>query len=89
MFKKKKKAEEQNPETVMPEAEQTVEVQREKPPKAPKPLPPLPVSDSMAAGLIAIVFAAVGMVMCLNTCKAANPKEKKPKKPKKEKKEKK
>jgi hypothetical protein len=43
----------------------------------------------MAAGLIAIVFAAVGMMMCLKTCKEANPKEKKPKKPKKEKKEKK
>lgn len=49
-------------------------------------LPPLPASDSLAAGVIAAVFAAVGMMMAVKVCQAANPKEKKPKKPKKAKK---
>lgn len=54
--------------------------------KAPKNLPSLPVNDSIAAGVIAVVFAAVGMLMAVKVCKEANPKEKKPKKPKKSKK---
>ena len=88
MFKKKKQAEEPCVEATAFE-EQQENCTEEEPKKPKKPLPEIPVSDSLAAGLIAIVFAAVGMMMCLKTCKEANPKEKKPKKPKKEKKEKK
>ena len=88
MFKKKK----DNIEEV--ETEAAVETVEETPvpepaPTPAKPLPPLPACDGLVAGMIAIVFAAVGMMMCMNVVKEANPKEKKPKKPKKEKKQKK
>ncbi|MBQ8287942.1 MAG: hypothetical protein IJX76_04125 [Clostridia bacterium] len=74
MFKKKKKTEVVE-EVATPEAE---------PEKPGKKFPALPIGDSAAAGLIAVIFAAVGVLLCVKTCKAANPKEKKPKKPKKE-----
>ncbi|MBQ8383116.1 MAG: hypothetical protein IJX47_07935 [Clostridia bacterium] len=77
MFKKKKK------EEVIEEIPAPVsEAEAEKPGKK---FPSLPIGDSAAAGLIAVIFAAVGVLLCVKTCKAANPKEKKPKKPKKEK----
>lgn len=72
MFKKKKK-EESPSQTPAPMPEEA---------KSAKKFPPLPISDCTAAGLIAVVFAAVGVLLCVKTCKAANPKEKKPKKPK-------
>ena len=78
MFKKKKKHDIETEEAENQEVSQSVE---ETPaPPAPKPLPPLPACDGLAASVIAIVFATVGVVMCMNVCKEANPKEKKPKK---------
>ncbi len=85
MFKKKKK---DNTEEVEAEVVEQTPVEETPAPPQPKPLPPLPACDGLAAGVIAIVFAAVGVIMCMNVCKEANPKEKKPKKPKKEKKNK-
>ncbi len=89
MFKKKKK-EEISQENGTPASEAITEAPTEQTPppaeeKPPKPFPPLPIGDSAAAGLIAVIFAAVGILLCVKTCKAAEPKEKKPKKPKKEK----
>ncbi|MGM9647255.1 MAG: hypothetical protein ACI3YH_03885 [Eubacteriales bacterium] len=77
MFKRKKKDE------LTEEVPAPVSAPEEEP--AGKKLPPLPIGDSAAAGLIAVIFAAVGVLLCVKTCKAANPKEKKPKKAKKEK----
>ena len=85
MFKRKKK-EEITEEPAIP-APKAAEAEAEAPAEAPaKPFPPLPIGESAAAGLIAVIFAAVGVLLCIKTCNAANPKEKKPKKPKKEKK---
>lgn len=87
MFNKKKK---ENIEEVAADLPATVSAPVEEvPAPAPaKPLPPLPACDGLAAGVIAIVFATIGVIMCMNVVKEANPKEKKPKKPKKDKKKK-
>lgn len=88
MFKRKKKEEiTEEPAIPAPEAAEAEAAPAEAPAEAPaKPFPPLPIGESAAAGLIAVIFAAVGVLLCIKTCNAANPKEKKPKKPKKEKK---
>ena len=83
MFKRKPKDEIKEEIAAPAEAETAAE---QAPAEAPaKPFPPLPIGESAAAGLIAVIFAAVGVLLCIKTCNAANPKEKKPKKPKKEK----
>ena len=84
MFKRKPKDEIKEEIVAPAEAEAAAE---QASPEAPaKPFPPLPIGESAAAGLIAVIFAAVGVLLCIKTCNVANPKEKKPKKPKKEKK---
>lgn len=88
MFKKKKKDNTEEIEAVAVAETPVEETPAVEPAPAAKPLPPLPACDNLVAGVIAIVFAAVGMMMCMNVVKEANPKEKKPKKPKKEKKQK-
>ncbi len=74
MFKKKTQAPPAPPvpaDTVAPSAEQPA-----------KKFPTLPIGEGTAAGLIAVAFAAVGVLLCVKTCLAANPQEKKPKKEK-------
>lgn len=75
MFKKKKA----NP---APQATSAPEAGSAEASQPAKKFPSLPISDSAAAGLIAVIFATVGVLLCVKTCRAANPKEKKPKKSK-------